>query len=267
MKKIMGLLLAAVLLSGCGVLELPPETTQPLPWTMPVSPYGPSDFQQTGDFLACSAGPVAVGIDVSSHQGSIDWKAVADAGIEYAFIRVGYTGYKTGVMTKDHNAAANLKGAKEAGILVGAYYFSQAVNAAEAKAEAEFAMDLLAGISLDLPLVYDWEYVNETARTANVDRATLTECTLAFCQAVEKAGFAPMIYFNTSQGRDMLDLEKLERYPWWLAKYDLDADFLCRVDLWQYTNQGTVPGIQGNVDVDLMFTAFGLGQEVFGKAE
>ena len=269
MKKIAGILLAAFLLSGCAYLAFPPADRQPPPWTMPVSPYGPEDFRQTEQFLACDAGTVAVGIDVSSHQGEIDWQQVASAGVKYAFIRIGYRGYGNGAVVLDTKAAANLQGAKEAGILVGAYFFSQAIDVPEAQEEAAFAMEHLKniGVTLDLPLVYDWEYVSETARTAAVDRQTLTACTLAFCQAVEAQGYDPMIYFNTSQGRDLLDLELLEQYPWWLAKYDMAAEFLCRVDLWQYTNQGAVPGIAGNVDIDLMFTDYGLGKVVFGAVE
>ncbi len=258
MKRGLAILLAVFLLAGCAAPE---------PWQMPVSPYGPGDFQQGERYLQCSAGQAAVGIDVSSHQGEIDWQQVADAGVQYAFIRLGYRGYESGTVQPDSNAMDNLRGAKAAGLLVGAYFFSQAVNVQEAREEAAFAMEQLEaiGVGLELPLVYDWEYVSETARTAQVDRETLTACTLAFCQAVEEGGYRPMIYFNTTQGRELLDLEQLEQYPWWLAKYELSMEFLCRVDLWQYTNQGTVPGIEGKVDVDLMFTEFGLGAQVFGQ--
>ena len=266
MKRIVCSVLAMLFLTGCVTVQIP-EGTENIPWTMPSSPYTPEDFQQTDSFLSCSAGAVTVGIDVSSHQGQIDWQTVADAGVEYAFVRLGYRGYEQGTLNADSFALQNLQGAKAAGLLVGAYFFSQAVSVEEALEEAEFALELLNGIQLELPLVFDWEYVNETARTANVDRQTLTECTLAFCQRVEKAGYGAMIYFNTSQGRDMLELERLEMYPWWLAKYDPEAEFLCRVDLWQYTNTGSVPGIRGNVDIDLMFTDFGLGQAVFGEME
>lgn len=269
MKKIVGVIAVAFLLGACAFLAAVAFSKQPAPWTMPVSPYGPEDFGQTEQFLSCHAGTVAVGIDVSSHQGEIDWQQVASAGVKYAFVRIGYRGYGNGVVALDAKAAANLQGAKAVGIQVGAYFFSQAIDVPEAKEEAAFAVETLKniGVTLDLPLVYDWEYVSEAARTAQMDRQTLTACTLAFCQAVEAEGYDPMIYFNTSQGRDLLDLEQLERYPWWLAKYDLAAEFLCRVDLWQYTNQGAVPGIAGNVDINLMFTDYGLGKAVFGVVE
>ncbi len=259
-KGILLLLLLALLLPGCAKQPLPTAA----PYTLPPSPYTPADFLQQGPYLTCTAGAVAVGIDVSSHQGSVDWQTVADAGIQFAFVRLGYRGYLEGDLHNDPYVDLNLKGAREAGIAVGAYFFSQAVSVEEAKEEAEFALRILSGYALDLPLVYDWEYVSSEARTANVDRETLTACTEAFCQAAEQAGYMPMVYFNTSQLK-MLSMERLEQYPWWLAKYDPAQEFPCRVDLWQYTNQGEVPGIAGKVDIDLMFTDYGLGAAVFEK--
>ena len=189
---------------------------------------------------------------------------MADAGVKFAFVRLGYRGYDSGVLQNDIYVDLNLKGARQAGIAVGAYFFSQAVTVEEAKEEAAFALKILGDFSLDLPLVYDWEYVSDTARTAGVDKATLTAATLAFCDAVEKAGNLPMVYFNSAQVK-MLDMEQVEKYPWWLAKYDLAQEFPCRTDLWQYTNQGEIPGINGKVDIDLMFTDYGLGKEMFAK--
>ena len=257
------LALFAVLLSGCGADPVPTEPTQP-PYTLPKSLYTPDDFQQEGEYLTCTAGNAVPGIDVSSHQGQIDWQTVADAGVKFAFVRLGYRGYEAGNLQNDLYADLNLKGAKDAGILVGAYFFSQAVTEEEAGEEAAFALKILGDFPLDLPLVYDWEYVSDTARTANVNKETLTACTLAFCNAVEKAGYRPMVYFNSAQVKK-LDMEQLQQYPWWLAKYDPEQEFPCRVDLWQYTNQGEVPGINGKVDIDLMFTDYGLGKEIFAN--
>ena len=151
--------------------------------------------------------------------------------------------------------------------MVGAYFFSQAISVAEAEEEAAFALQVLDDFQLDLPLVYDWEYVNETARTANMDARLLTDCTLAFCRAVEKAGYDAMIYFNKYQAEKLLYLKELEQYPWWLAMYDLSMESPCKVDLWQYTASGSVPGIQGKADVNLMFTEWGLGQAAFKEME
>ncbi len=265
MKKRFFCLLAlfAVLLTGCTAKPAPTEPTEP-PYTLPPSLYAPEDFQMEGDYLTCTAGNAVMGIDVSSHQGQIDWQTVAEAGVQFAFVRLGYRGYEAGNLQNDLYVDMNLQGARQAGIAVGAYFFSQAVTVEEAKEEAEFALKILGDFSLDLPLAYDWEYVSDTARTAGVDKATLTAATLAFCDMVEKAGCRPMVYFNSAQVK-MLDMEQVEKYPWWLAKYDMAQEFPCRVDLWQYTNQGELPGINAKVDIDLMFADYGLGKELYGN--
>ncbi len=267
MGKMRFLILVPVLcflLCACthGILPSPTPGYRP-----PESPYTPEDFRFSGDYLACTAGATVMGIDVSSHQGSIDWQAVGQSGIRFVFVRLGYRGYSDGSLHADPQAAENLAGARAAGLQVGAYFFSQALTPEEAREEAAFALEILDGFVPDLPVVYDWEYVSADARTGNMDRRTLTDCTLTFCQEIAKGGRDPMIYFNSSQSRDLLYLEELEQYPWWLAKYDLAMDFPCKVDLWQYTNQGQLPGITGNVDIDLMFTEYGLGQQVFGTSE
>ena len=263
MKKIAAILLAAALLCGCSDLPLPTEPQQ----TLPPSPYTAEDYVYDGEYLTCTAGETVLGIDVSSHQGVIDWAKVADAGIRFAFIRLGNRGYTTGSLNADAYAKENLKGAKAAGLKIGAYFFSQAISVEEAREEAAFALDILGDTQLDLPLVFDWEYVNGEARTAHVDARTLTDITKAFCRLVEQRRVESMIYFNSSQARDLLHLGELEQYPWWLAMYDITGEFPCKVDLWQYTNTGKVPGIEGNVDVNLMFTEFGLGAEVFGQMD
>lgn len=256
------LLLLGILLPGCG--REAPVSTEPA-YTPPSSPVTPADFRREGDYLVCTAADTVMGIDVSSHQGIIDWQTVADAGVAFAFVRLGYRGYGDGLLQTDPYVMINLNGARQAGIAVGAYFFSQAVSVEEAEKEAAYALGILDGYSLDLPLVYDWEYVSDTARTAGVDARTLTDCTLAFCRAVEEEGYAPMVYFNTSQAQKLLYLQELEQYPWWLAKYDAEMAFVCMADQWQYTNQGTVPGIAGPVDLNLMFTDWGLGVRAFGQ--
>lgn len=228
-------------------------------YVLPPSLYSPDDFQMEGEYLTCSAGQTILGIDVSSHQGEIDWQAVAEAGIGFAFVRLGYRGYDSGTLQEDTYARQNLQRAKAAGIPVGAYFFSQATSPEEAAEEAAYALEILGQMQLELPLVYDWEYISASARTGSVDKKTLTDCTLAFCQAVEAAGHEAMIYANTDQVTRRLDMEKLEGYPLWLAKYDLQQDFPCKADLWQYTDEGKVPGISGKVDINLMFAEYGLG--------
>ena len=149
------------------------QDTQPL---FPPNPYGPTDFQYDGDYLTCLAGESELGIDVSSFQGAIDWGQVRDAGVKFVMIRVGGRGYgQEGTLYADARAAENYAGAKAAGLRVGAYFFSQAICVEEAQEEAAYVLELIRDWTLDMPVVYDWEYLNEEARTANVDKRTLTD--------------------------------------------------------------------------------------------
>ena len=231
---------------------LPP--TDPVPPSVQANPYSPIDFTYDEDgYLTCTAGQSVLGIDVSSYQGDIDWARVKAAGVEFVMIRLGYRGYTQGGLESDERAAEYYRGARDAGLQIGAYFFSQAISVEEALEEARFVLDALGDWTLDMPLVYDWEYVNEDARTADMDRRLLTDCTLAFCDTVAQAGYEPMIYFNPYQGRDLLFLEELAGYRWWLAMYDSLLMYPYRVDMWQYTDQGTVPGIDAAVDLNLWF--------------
>ena len=225
------------------------------PSTPPLTPnpYAPEDFATVDGFVTCTAGSTRRGLDVSSYQGEIDWNRVRDEGFDFAFIRIGYRGYSVGKIYPDERARENLAGAKAAGFDVGAYFYAQAISPEEASEEAQWCLDFLAGESLSLPLVYDWEYVSPSARTGGMDKKTLTECTKIFCTTVENAGYQPMIYFNSHVSRDLLDLQELSEYPFWLAQYRDQMAYPYRVNFWQYTESGKVPGIEGDVDIDLMF--------------
>ena len=228
----------------------PTETTSPFE----ENPYGPEDFRQKDGFLTCLAGESVLGIDVSSFQGEIDWQAVADAGIDFVMIRIGGRGYGAeGVLYTDEQAQINYTGAKAAGLQVGGYFFSQAISVEEAIEEAAYALQQIKGWELDMPLVFDWEYLGEEARTADVDKRMLTDCTLAFCKTVALAGYEPMIYFNPNQSDNHIYLEELTDYRGWLAMYTQQMTYPYRVDMWQYTNTGSVPGIEGPVDINLYF--------------
>ena len=224
-------------------------------WTdrLTENPYGPGDFSSLGGYVTCTAGPTRRGIDVSEYQEKIDWAAVKAGGFDFAFIRIGYRGYTNGEIFSDDLARENLAGARAAGIDVGVYFYSQAVSPEEAAAEARWCLEFLGSEMLDLPLVYDWEWVSPEARTGGMDKATLTECAKTFCQTIENGGYQPMLYFNSHISRDLLDLQELAQYPFWLAQYKEKMDYPYQVDFWQYTEEGTVPGIKGKVDIDLMF--------------
>ena len=226
------------------------EATLPPP---EANPIGLGDFYMEGDYLTCLTTPSVLGIDVSVWQGNIDWEQVKAAGVEFAMIRVGYRGSEQGVLLDDENAQANYAGATAAGIKVGAYLFSQSISVEEAEEEAAFLLNRIQDWNVEMPVVYDWEYIDETSRTAKVEARTLTDCTIAFCDKIAKAGYQPMVYFNSDHSKNNVYIRELTQYPFWLARYDTVLDYPYKVDMWQYTETGRVPGIDGNVDINLYF--------------
>lgn len=239
-----------------------PATTIRIPMPTPAptlvpNPLDPSDFVWSEQgYLTCTGAESWLGVDVSEHQGQIDWPKVAES-VEFAMIRLAYRGWGSeGVIRADARGLENLDAAKAAGLQVGVYFFSQAITVEEARQEAAFLLELLDGRELDLPVVFDWERVSsEEARTANITRGTLNQCVLAFCQEIEAAGYTPMVYFNLDLAKRMFKLQTIQDagYDFWLAMYtdSLKCDY--QVRMWQYTNQGKVPGIKGNVDLNLYF--------------
>ena len=221
---------------------------------LPENPYGKFDFQYDGWFLKSTTTQCLSGIDVSAYQGEIDWEKVAESGVDFAIVRVGYRGYESGKLVEDKFARMNLEGAAAAGIQVGAYFFSQALNEEEAREEAQFVLEILKDYMLTMPVVFDWEHVNnETARTNDMDPYVATDCAKAFLEVIEEAGYWPMMYFNTFQARKLFYLDQLMEYDFWLALYSDRLTFPYKVDMWQYTCTGTVPGVFGDVDINVMF--------------
>ena len=197
---------------------------------------------------------VLTGVDVSYFQKEIDWSAVAADGIEFAIVRLGYRGYSEGALFEDENAAANLDGAAAAGLLTGAYFFSQAVSVEEAEAEAELALQILDGRKLDLPVAFDMEEIyNESARTDDLTRDEATAIAQAFCRRIEKGGYKAMIYGNTAWLAARIDRSALKDVPVWLAQYNYRPTYPYDFALWQYTSGGQVDGVEGEVDLNLCF--------------
>jgi GH25 family lysozyme M1 (1,4-beta-N-acetylmuramidase) len=231
----------------------PTQTQQTEAAGLKENPLKASDFAYEGEYLTCLSTEAVLGIDVSVWQGQIDWEQVKAAGIRFVMIRLGYRSMHEGVVQADSCAAANYAGAKAAGISVGAYFFSQAITVTEAVEEAEFVLETVQDWDVNMPIVYDWEHTGQDTRTANVDARTLTDCAKAFCRRVEAGGYDAMVYFNTYQAENSMYLEELADYPFWLAQYDQMLEYPYRVAMWQYTNQGKVPGITGDVDLNLYF--------------
>ncbi len=194
------------------------------------------------------------GIDVSKHQGEIDWNMVAADGVEFAFIRVGYRGYGTGKMVEDEYFEDNIKGAAAAGIKVGVYYYSQAINEEEVLEEANFVLEKIAPYKIDCPVVFDVEKVSgDEARMNDISVEERTALTQRFCQIIENAGYRPMVYHNTEMGAMLLNLELLEGYDKWFAAYSDVFYYPYDYKIWQYSQSGRVQGIKGDVDLNISF--------------
>lgn len=240
------------------VLETIPEPTisetEPANPTIPPdkNPYDRYDFQYNrNNYLLLQNVHSMPGVDVSAFQGEIDWEAVKASGIEFAIVRLGYRGYTKGKMTKDEYAVKNLEGARKAGLKVGAYFFSQALNIQETDEEIAFMMDVLDGFLPDMPLILDWEIPTPDARTAKMDARTLTDIQMHFCKTIREKGYEPMVYFNWYQSEHLYYLHELEDYPFWLALYQDRMTYPWKVEMWQYTCTGRVPGIRGDVDINV----------------
>ncbi|MDR1028523.1 MAG: glycoside hydrolase family 25 protein [Clostridiales Family XIII bacterium] len=195
-----------------------------------------------------------LGIDVSRYQGDIDWKKVAADGVSFAMIRMGYRGYDTGRLVTDEFFEANMRGAADAGVKVGAYVFSQATNKAEAIEEAELVLTSVAPYKVTFPIVFDIEEISgQNARTDALTPAEITDIAIAFCERVAKDGYKPMIYANPKWFVSRMELDRLEPYDKWLAQYYKKPAFPYAFSMWQFTNTGAVDGINGDVDLDLAF--------------
>lgn len=197
-----------------------------------------------------------VGVDVSAYQGEIDWKQVADSGVEFAMIRCGYRGYSKGVIVPDKTFEQNIRGALDAGLEVGVYFFSQAIDTWEAREEADYVLEAIRDYSITYPVAFDWEFIDSSeARTSGMSATDVTNCAGVFCDMVAQAGYTPTVYFNQDVGYLTYQLDQLNQFPFWLAEYRQTPTFYYHFDLWQYTHRGSVPGIEGSVDLNLDFRA------------
>ena len=202
---------------------------------------------------------VSNGIDVSKWQGKINWNQVKESGVDFAFIRIGYRG-ENGIVYKDDNADYNIQQAQKAGVLVGVYFFSTAVSEEEAKEEAEWTKQAIAGYSISYPVVYDCEgFSREGSRMNGLTVEERTNHAMVFLKNISDAGYDAMFYSSLSdaENSNVWDIAQIERdYKIWIAEYaDVtyperekpEYDGKCHA--WQYTNKGTVNGIEDKVDL------------------
>lgn len=242
--------------------ETPRETFTWGNYTIPIAPSVPRRDVDPSLFIKDDKGFLSyesstytsrMGIDVSRYQNNIDWAKVKEAGVEFVFIRLGYRGYGTGAIVRDAYFQQNIQGALEQGIDVGVYFFSQAISPEEGAEEARYCLENLRQYNITYPIVFDWEPYADSynARTKDLDDETLTQAAVAFCETVRNAGYQPMVYSNLSYFYRHFDLEKLAGYPLWLAQYNSKPSFFYHFDIWQYSSTLSIPGIEGDVDVNI----------------
>lgn len=212
------------------------------------------------------------GIDVSYHQGIIDWNKVKQAGVEYAIIRLGYAQLADGQPRLDTRYKYNMAQAKAAGLKVGIYFYSQATNVNEAQTEVNFILNALGDTALDLPIVYDAECGTQSngkpgkLGAANLSKAEWTNVAVAFCDAVQSHGYQAMFYGSISKIISKIDYKAIDsRYQMWIARYKKAGDssahqlvttqypYSGNYEYWQYSDHGKVSGITPVVDLDILY--------------
>ena len=204
--------------------------------------------------LTGPVGSSVLGIDVSYAQGVIDWNKVANAGIKFAIIRAAFRGYGTGRIVADEWFERNIKGATAAGIKVGVYFFSQAINETEGAEEADYIINQIKHYKVTLPVVIDTEYVSDSrARGNSISKTTRTAAVKAFCERSLQRGYTPMIYASTSWLNNQLDMSKLSKYKVWVAQYYNRVTYTGKYQCWQYTSSGHVDGINTKVDMNYWY--------------
>ena len=209
---------------------------------------GMVSYQEDGEVLTRK------GIDVSKYQGEIDWEAVKNDGIDYAIIRVGIRGYSEGGILEDEFFRQNMEGAIANGIPVGVYFFTQAVNEAEALEEADFVIGMLQGYELTYPVYLDIEDVKkESCRTNGLTVEERTNNAKVFLERIREAGYEPALYGNMKSFLLMVDLASLEQYDKWFAGYTLPIYYPYEYKMLQYSEKGKVAGIPAAVDINICF--------------
>lgn len=203
---------------------------------------------------------LSYGIDVSSHNGKIDWKKVAAAGVEFVMIRCGYRGYVTGKIVQDARFEENIRGAAENGIAIGIYFYSTAITETEARQEAAWVCQILdekaqEGIKILFPVAYDFEefFNKQKSRAENLSRQQLTKNTIAFLNYVSSSGYNPMLYASKSSVTDYWDFDAVKDYDFWLAHYVQSTNYTGEYAMWQYSCRGKVNGIQGYTDMNVSY--------------
>mgnify|MGYP000422585937 CR=1 FL=1 len=195
-----------------------------------------------------------MGIDISKHNGNIDWNAVKNSGVQYVILRCGYRGSASGVLVEDQKFKRNIQGATAAGLKVGIYFFSQAVNEVEAVEEASMTLSLIKNYRITYPVYIDVESAN--GRADGISKAARTSVINAFCQTIRNSGYTPGLYANKNWLTEKINTGALGGCKIWLAQYVAAPTYGGRYEMWQYSSRGSIAGIKGNVDLNVSYMGY-----------
>lgn len=195
-----------------------------------------------------------MGIDISKHNGNIDWNAVKNSGVQYVILRCGYRGSASGVLVEDQKFKSNIQGATAAGLKVGIYFFSQAVNEVEAVEEASMTLSLIKNYRITYPVYIDVESAN--GRADGISKAARTSVINAFCQTIRNSGYTPGLYANKNWLTEKINTGALGGCKIWLAQYVAAPTYGGRYEMWQYSSRGSIAGIKGNVDLNVSYMGY-----------
>ena len=195
-----------------------------------------------------------MGIDISKHNGNIDWNAVKNSGVQYVILRCGYRGSASGVLVEDQKFKSNIQGATAAGLKVGIYFFSQAVNEVEAVEEASMTLSLIKNYRITYPVYIDVESAN--GRADGIPKAARTSVINAFCQTIRNSGYTPGLYANKNWLTEKINTGALGGCKIWLAQYVAAPTYAGRYEMWQYSSRGSIAGIKGNVDLNVSYMGY-----------
>ena len=195
-----------------------------------------------------------MGIDISKHNGNIDWNAVKNSGVQYVILRCGYRGSASGVLVEDQKFKRNIQGATAAGLKVGIYFFSQAVNEVEAVEEASMTLSLIKNYRITYPVYIDVESAN--GRADGISKEARTSVINAFCQTIRNSGYTPGLYANKNWLTEKINTGALGGCKIWLAQYVAAPTYGGRYEMWQYSSRGSIAGIKGNVDLNVSYMGY-----------
>ena len=210
---------------------------------------------------------ITLGIDVAKYQGTIDWQQVAASGVDFVMVRVGNRTQETGLITEDSNAKYNMQEATKYGIKVGVYFFSTAISKEEALEEADWVADYISKYQITYPVVYNCEgFENPENRQYSLTKTQRTDFAISFLERIKEHGYTPMFYAAKGEleGDAKWETSRLEgKYKIWVAQYPNtpypitpNSSYMGQHAMWQYTNQGTVPGIKKAVDMNVAYFGY-----------